>query len=987
MPGSRDVSIEYVLRVQDQTTAALARLDGRLDQIDGHFQAIGRTSAVAGGTVSGAIGKIGVALAALGLAGVARDAILFGAEFDKSMGLVATTGDEAAANVKRLGREIRDMALRSGQPLNSLARAEFDIISATGDAANSMALLESAMKLAVAGGTDVAVTADGLTTVLNAYSMSGEKASDVSDALFASMQYGKVTVEGLAATLGQVAPSAATAGLKFEELLGAMGAATKVLKPEIAATSLRGFLDAIATADDAQQARARRLAEAAGVVGFEFNTAGLKAQGFANFVRDLSKAINGNKLELEALGVRVESAKAAEVLMAQEGRKVAEVMDLMANRAGLVEKNFAIMQETTSARIDRMRASWDAFKVAFSEGIASAVADAGETIESSSKHMENFGGTLGNLTGAAVAQGAAGFHALRAELLSMVGATDRARQAWHESALAQERANIVALKASYLAAQGVALTDDEARAISARNGGISKHLNLLREADAEYAKWLANYEEGFAAVERAKVQQEAWSKSTGDAYAAIARLGNSLPEIRVGLEEYAEAMVFAAGASDAAAFEKAAKGFERLRKIAFPEAAAPVAPKARSKEEIEAEKQKAEAERQAAAQRADSYADALAGLEDERRTSEQRLRTIGLDSYGAQRLDAEAHFEYLEAKWAADAFALAKIAEAKANTLEAIERDAAVARAAVAKTEIEAREEEVREANEKLRMDAEDAALALANLDRSTWDARIESLRAQHARELDEAVKSGADLALLAKKQADEMVAIQRDAAQRAADAMADAQRRIDAPGAGFGAGFSARMEQIRLELDQTGQLGAAVADKLVYGFGGDLTDAMFDAAAAGESFGDAFEQVARSVVADLAKMIAKQLAYNALAGLLGSVFGIASPSSAQLVAPGSAVAVSGLPLANGGIVTRPTRALIGEAGPEAVIPLDRLPDMKTRGGGTTQHNVFHVNAIDARSFGAYLAENGATVAKVLTGEIGKNAGLRREVRAAASGR
>jgi hypothetical protein len=35
-------------------------------------------------------------------------------------------------------------------------------------------------------------------------------------------------------------------------------------------------------------------------------------------------------------------------------------------------------------------------------------------------------------------------------------------------------------------------------------------------------------------------------------------------------------------------------------------------------------------------------------------------------------------------------------------------------------------------------------------------------------------------------------------------------------------------------------------------------------------------------------------------------------------------------PLAAGGIVMRPTRALIGEAGPEAVIPLDRL-----RLGGT----------------------------------------------------
>jgi hypothetical protein len=46
--------------------------------------------------------------------------------------------------------------------------------------------------------------------------------------------------------------------------------------------------------------------------------------------------------------------------------------------------------------------------------------------------------------------------------------------------------------------------------------------------------------------------------------------------------------------------------------------------------------------------------------------------------------------------------------------------------------------------------------------------------------------------------------------------------------------------------------------------------------------------------------------------------------------------------LANGGIVTGPTLAMIGEAGPEAVIPLDRMGGM---GGG---NNVtIHVNGGD----------------------------------------
>ena len=46
-----------------------------------------------------------------------------------------------------------------------------------------------------------------------------------------------------------------------------------------------------------------------------------------------------------------------------------------------------------------------------------------------------------------------------------------------------------------------------------------------------------------------------------------------------------------------------------------------------------------------------------------------------------------------------------------------------------------------------------------------------------------------------------------------------------------------------------------------------------------------------------------------------------------------SSVASFVTPMAEGGIVTRPTMGLVGEAGPEAIIPLDRLGSV---GGGTS---------------------------------------------------
>jgi len=64
------------------------------------------------------------------------------------------------------------------------------------------------------------------------------------------------------------------------------------------------------------------------------------------------------------------------------------------------------------------------------------------------------------------------------------------------------------------------------------------------------------------------------------------------------------------------------------------------------------------------------------------------------------------------------------------------------------------------------------------------------------------------------------------------------------------------------------------------------------------------------------------------------------------------------VPLANGGIVSRPTAALIGEAGKEAVIPLSEYNMMKGRGNGAQIINNFTVNVTASnRTGGAQAGE------------------------------
>ena len=77
---------------------------------------------------------------------------------------------------------------------------------------------------------------------------------------------------------------------------------------------------------------------------------------------------------------------------------------------------------------------------------------------------------------------------------------------------------------------------------------------------------------------------------------------------------------------------------------------------------------------------------------------------------------------------------------------------------------------------------------------------------------------------------------------------------------------------------------------------------------------------------------------------------------------------------ANGGIISRPTLAMVGEGGgPEAVVPLKNgaIPVL-----GSTQNQpiIININAMDAASFQEYLAQHGSGVIAGIAGQVAPGA-------------
>jgi lambda family phage tail tape measure protein len=112
------------------------------------------------------------------------------------------------------------------------------------------------------------------------------------------------------------------------------------------------------------------------------------------------------------------------------------------------------------------------------------------------------------------------------------------------------------------------------------------------------------------------------------------------------------------------------------------------------------------------------------------------------------------------------------------------------------------------------------------------------------------------------------------------------------------------------------------------------------------------------SIIAEFARIEAKRMLVNLFGGgltsgggLLGNLLGSVMP--AQFGSPAQQLVAGLRPMATGGLVMKPTAALVGEAGPEAVIPLNEMSNI---GGGTQV--TYNINAVDAASFRALVARD-----------------------------
>jgi TP901 family phage tail tape measure protein len=240
------VRIELIADIQ-RFMASMKRAEGELDKFGNKAT-----------TRAQALGKLGDKLATgvlMAGAAVAVTSVKMAMDFQTSVTRLETGAGEAHANIKLIHDGILAMAGDVAQTPKALADGMYMIASAGFHGAEGLKVLNAAAQGAAVGGADMMTVADGLTTVLNNYNLSADKAVSVTSALIQTVALGKTNLGDLSTALAKVSPTGAALGLTYKDIGGAMATMTaQGVKADMAAERLNTMMLGLATpGEDAVQ--------------------------------------------------------------------------------------------------------------------------------------------------------------------------------------------------------------------------------------------------------------------------------------------------------------------------------------------------------------------------------------------------------------------------------------------------------------------------------------------------------------------------------------------------------------------------------------------------------------------------------------------------------------------------------------------------------------------------------------------------------------
>ena len=373
---------------QKQLNNAKVELNGLSDEIDKNngYLDEARNSADGcadsidefGNEVEGSKKGIDALASALAAAGIAKtvkeiaDALLECAEaaagFETAMAKVSTLADTTKVPLETLKAQFLELSNETGVAVGAISEAAYQAMSAGVDTADVVDFVATATKTSAAGFTEASIAVDVLTTAINAYKLEGSDAERVASMLVKTQDEGKTSVDELAASMGQIIPSAAAYHVSLENLTTAYALLTKSgTNTAISTTNLSAMLDELA----------KNGSNVAGILedqtGKSFSELMEGGSNLGDIMAILSESVDGDATAFSNLWSSTTAGKAALSLLNTGAEEFDRTLGVMANSSGAVERNFQIMADTTEFAQQRMTTAAENLKIAVGDQLNPAL--------------------------------------------------------------------------------------------------------------------------------------------------------------------------------------------------------------------------------------------------------------------------------------------------------------------------------------------------------------------------------------------------------------------------------------------------------------------------------------------------------------------------------------------------------------------------------------------------------------------------------------
>jgi TP901 family phage tail tape measure protein len=319
------------------------------------------------------LSNVGLRFSAIsaGIVGVGVAATKFATDFNRDMANVATLIPDSTERINELKTAVQDMAVDVGKRTDDLARGLFQVISAFGDTADTVKILEINAKAAAAGLASTEEAIALTSAVTKGYGeVSAETVQQVADLAFETNRLGQTTFPELAASMGRVVPIAATLGVNIEELFAGFATLTGVTgNASEVSTQLSAVLRAMIKPTEAMSSAVEKL-------GFNSAQSMVQQLGMTEALRALIGTTDGTTESVAKLFGRAESLTAVFALTGGQADNFNSKLAAMRDVSGAADQAFRQQTEGVNKlgfTMSQLRSKLDVAAQRFGDFLAPAL--------------------------------------------------------------------------------------------------------------------------------------------------------------------------------------------------------------------------------------------------------------------------------------------------------------------------------------------------------------------------------------------------------------------------------------------------------------------------------------------------------------------------------------------------------------------------------------------------------------------------------------